>query len=122
MLDIAVCHACGVPEPITRDNVWLNSGAVVQSTGMTRRLGFIESENLDTVYSGISEIIGFPINRLITEIARKGTVEYVRNITGVREAARNWQLDWKALAEALFFNGQILGSEPTSWSRKMCIW
>ncbi len=111
MLDIAVCPECGVPEPIVRDNVWLNSGAVVQSTDATRRMGFIESENLDPLYTGISEIIGFPIDRLVTDIARKGTVEYITNIIppGVSEAASSGQLDWRALAEALFFNGQILG-------------
>ena len=74
MLDTAVCPECGVPEPIVRDNVWINSGAVVQSTDATRRMGFIESENLDPLYTGISEIIGFPIDRLVTDIARKGTV------------------------------------------------
>lgn len=111
MPDIAVCPECGVPEPLVRDNVWLNSGAVVQSNDMTRRVGFIESENLDPLYSGISEIVGVPIDRLITDIARKGTVEYITNITppGLREAARSGQLDLRALAEALFLNIQILG-------------
>ena len=52
MLGVNLCQECGVPEPITRDNLWLNSGALVQSTDTTRRMGFIESENLGPVLPG----------------------------------------------------------------------
>ena len=81
MLEVAVCPECGVPKPFTEDNVWLNSGAMVQAGDETRRVGFIESENLDPVYKGIEEIIGVPINHLVIDVIRKGTLDYIRNIT-----------------------------------------
>jgi hypothetical protein len=111
MLYIRFCPECGVPEPITTDRIWLGSGAIVLRNDPSRRLGFIESENLDPVYFGVSEIIGSPIERLVTDVVHRSTAQFIKDITPpeVRKAARAGQLDWKSLADAYFFNSQILG-------------
>ncbi len=110
-MDINLCPECGVPEAITRDNVWLNSGVMVQSTDTTRRVGFIESENLDPVYRGIESIIGAPIDRLVLDTVRKGTVEYIKNITPpeVRGMIHSGQLPVGIMADALITNGKLNG-------------
>lgn len=89
----------------------MNSGVMVQSTNQTMRLGFIESENLDPVYRGIEQIIGAPIERLVLDTVRKGTVEYIRNITPseVRDVIRSGQLPVGIIADALVTNGRLNG-------------
>ena len=80
MAEIKNRPECNIPEPITRDYRWLNSGVMVQRNNATRRLGFIESENLDPLYAGIGNIIGMPIDRLVIDIMRRGTVDYFNNL------------------------------------------
>jgi hypothetical protein len=74
--EIKMCEECGVPVPITGNYLWLNSGVMVQRDDQTRRLGFLESENLDPLYKGIENVIGIPIDRQVIDIVRKGTVNY----------------------------------------------
>lgn len=111
MLEVAVCPECGVPKPFTEDNVWLNSGAMVQASDETRRVGFIESENLDPVYKGIEEIIGVPISRLVINVIRKGTLDYIRNITlpKIQEIIKSAEGAGNNIADFLMANGQVCG-------------
>ena len=74
------CLECGVPQLITSSNVWLNSGAIVQSNNTFRRIGFVDSDNLDPLYKGIAAIIGFSIDHLVMDISRRGTLDYGKNL------------------------------------------
>jgi hypothetical protein len=111
MLEVAVCPECGVPKPFTEDNVWLNSGAIVQASDKTRRVGFIESENLDPVYQGIEEIIGIPISHLVIDVIRKGTLDYIRNITlpRIQELIQNPEGAKNNVPDFLMTNGHVCG-------------
>ena len=111
MIKIRFCPECGVPEQVTGQYRWLNSGVIVQSTDMTRRVGFIESENLDPVYKGIGEIIGVCIDRLVTDGVRKGTLEYIRNIIppGVRDMIQKGLTPIEGIIEVLIVNAHLNG-------------
>jgi hypothetical protein len=111
MLEVALCPECKVPKPFTEDHIWLNSGAMVMTADETRRVGFIESENLDPVYSGISEIIGVPIDHLVIDVIRKGTLDYIRNITlpRIQELTQNPETAGNNITDFLTTNGQVCG-------------
>jgi hypothetical protein len=81
MAEVKRCPECRVPEQVTRDRTWLNSGVIVQSRNMSHRVCFIETENLDPVYKGVGEIIGMPIDRFIMDLTRRGAGNYIRGIT-----------------------------------------
>ncbi len=74
------CPECGVPQLVTSSNLWLNSGVIVQGNNTSRRIGFVDSDNLDPLYEGIAENIGFSINHLVMDIARRGTLDYGKNL------------------------------------------
>lgn len=80
MAETKLCPECKVPELITSQYLWLNSGVMVMSNNLSRRVGVIESENLDPLYYGIGEIIGTPIDHLVIDIVRRGTVDYGKNL------------------------------------------
>jgi hypothetical protein len=81
MDEVRRCPECDVPEQVTKDRTWLNSGVIVQSRNMAHRACFIESENLDPIYNGVAEIIGMPVDRFVVNLTRKGTGDYIRGIT-----------------------------------------
>lgn len=111
MEEVKVCPECGVPEPIYQQLTWLNSGVIVQKGKETTRLSFIESENLDPLFDGISEIIGVPVERLVIETARRGTASYVRGLIPpeVRELARTSRTELDFLISAMFTTMQLFG-------------
>lgn len=42
--EIGICEECGVPGDITRSYTWLNSGAMVRSGNLSRRVGFARAK------------------------------------------------------------------------------
>jgi hypothetical protein len=111
MAEIKTCPECGVPEQVTSDHVWLNSGVVVQRSNETTRISFIESENLDPLYDGIGKIIGIPIDRLVIDIARRGTGSYVRNMTppAVKDMIQRRELGLDMIVDVLITTAQLCG-------------
>jgi len=111
MAEIKLCPECNAPEEITKNYVWLNNGVMVQSGNMSRRVGFIESENLDPLYMGIGEIMGQPIDQLVIDVARRGTLDYFGNIIPeeVKGVARTANIGMGFLAEFMITMGQLNG-------------
>lgn len=112
ILGIDRCPQCGVPEHITRHHVWLNSGVIVQSNNLTKRVGFIECENLDPLYEGIGRIIGKSINHLVTDVARGHTIELFRNLIQpeVRAMLRNQVMGLDFIVDFMAANGAFNGN------------
>jgi hypothetical protein len=111
LAEIKTCPECRVPKEITKNNLWLNSGVMVQSTNLSRRLGFIESENLDPLYTGIGKIIGTPIDHLVMDIARRGTADYFSNLIPpeVRDMIRNRVMGVDFIADFMITTGLLNG-------------
>ena len=80
MLHVNVCPECGVPETFTSAHKWLDNGDIVQRTFENARMSFIECENLDPLFRNIGEIIGFPIESLVINIAARGTALYMKEV------------------------------------------
>ena len=70
MFDVQVCAECGVPEYITSEHVWLNDGLIAQRRDQRHVVVFAESGNLDPLFSGIEEIIGVSIDRIVLAARR----------------------------------------------------
>jgi hypothetical protein len=111
-LGIDRCPECGVPERVTKHHVWLNSGVIVQSNNMSKRVGFIECENLDPLYEGIGRIIGSPIDHLVMDVARRHTIELFRNLIQpeVRAMLRNRVMGLDFIVEFMATNGVLNGN------------
>ncbi len=109
--DIKLCPECGVPNKISDEFLWLNSGVIVMSNNMSIRRGFIESEGLDPLYDGIGKIVGAPIDHLVLDIATRGSLEYFDNLVPpeVRGLLRGGILDGKVIADSLVSTGHING-------------
>lgn len=72
-----LCPECGVPKRIVKEHRWLNDGTIVQSKDPDHRMLFIESEVVNGTFSGIEEIIGMSIERIITEAKRRATFDFI---------------------------------------------
>jgi len=44
-------------------------------------MAFIETENFDPLYRGISELIGIPIERIVSNAARRGSRTYLGRVS-----------------------------------------
>jgi hypothetical protein len=110
-LSFDLCPECGVPLLITAGCLWRSDGTLVVSTDTTWRSAFVDSENLSPVYARINQVIGIPIDHLIMDIFRKGTVEFISHIMPreVMEAAKSGLLDMRAFAETIAVNSYLFG-------------
>ena len=111
MQALETCPECGVPRRITGQYLWLNSGAVVMRSNPGMRVGFLESENLDPLYRGISEAIGLPIDRLVRDVMRKGTLEYARSVLppDFKDIVRSGQVSLETITENMTINSHMNG-------------
>ncbi len=111
MFSMEVCPECLVPRYITREHLWLDSGVIVQKNDPAHRLVLIDTQNLDPLYKGIGELIGIPIERIVTETARRTTRAYMDKLfpEELKEAARHSFEDLMGLVEMGFQVGRLLG-------------
>ncbi len=109
---VRLCPECGIPEEIAKNYLWLNSGVMVQSTNLSKRMGFIESENLDPLYNSIGNIIGEPIDRLVIDVARRHTLDLGANLIQpeVRGMLRNKVLGLNFIVDFVAAMGRLNGS------------
>ncbi|OFW58028.1 MAG: hypothetical protein A2W01_10605 [Candidatus Solincola sediminis] len=87
MIEVNLCSECGVPEPFSDAQVWLNNGDIVQKLNPHARIGFIESQSLDPLFANMAEIIGVSIEHLIINITARMTEAYTARLipSGVRD-------------------------------------
>ena len=87
MIEVNICPECGVPEPFSESQVWLDNGDIVQKLNPNARVGFIESQGLDPLFQNMTEIIGVSIEHLIVNITARMTEMYMTRLipSGVRE-------------------------------------
>lgn len=111
MFSDEVCPECHTPRYITREHLWLDSGVIVQRSDTSHRLTLIDTSNLDPLYKGIGELIGIPIERIVTETARRTTRAYMDKLfpAEMKEAARHSFEDLMGLVETGFQVGRLLG-------------
>jgi hypothetical protein len=109
---LRLCPRCGVPEEITKNHLWLNSGVIVQSANISRRICFIDCEYLDPIYRSVGDIIGFSIENHVMDIVRLGTVDYFKNLVQpeVREMLRDKVLGLNYITDFMVTMGHLNGN------------
>ncbi len=80
MAGMDVCAECGVPTAIAEEQVWLNSGVIVQGTNLSWRIIFTESTGLDSLFSTLEETVGEPIDARVVEASGRSTIFYFENL------------------------------------------
>ncbi len=80
MSRIKRCSYCGVPVDFARGNVWNDDGTITQARNPDHRVFFHEAEGLNQLFKKIEELIGLPLDRIIVEGKRKGSLEYIQNL------------------------------------------
>ncbi len=115
MDDVKMCPECGVPEPITSENLWLDSGAIVQKRDEKHRLVFVESDNLDPIFHIIGKTIGVPIEHIVINAGRKGTRDYVDRLIPdeLKNVIQKRELDVDPVVEVLASTALIMGFGAT---------
>ncbi len=111
MFSMEVCPECLVPRYITREHLWLDTGVIVQASDHGHRLTLIDTLNLDPLYQGISDLIGIPIERIVTETARRTTRAYMEKLfpAEIQAGAPRSFEDLMGLVEMGFQVGRLLG-------------
>jgi len=111
LLDINTCPECGVPEYITSEHLWDDSGLIVQKRDQRHIVTFIENDNLDAIFRGVEDIIGASIEPIILNTRRRAGRAYMDRLIpkGVRELVQKRELELKPLIEAFFTVGHVLG-------------
>jgi hypothetical protein len=74
-----LCPVCGVVKRVNKEHEWLADGTIVQRANRDHRMVFIETENLARTFSGVEEIIGMSIDRVIVEAKRRATYDFVNH-------------------------------------------
>ncbi len=108
---IEVCELCKVPSYLANEHVWLKNGVIRARRDERQRLVFFECGNLDALFEGISEIIGEPIQRLVTEASRRATREYMNSVISedIKATLRDKEIDLRLFTDSLFQIWQIMG-------------
>ena len=111
MQNINTCPECGVPEYITSEHLWHNSGFIVQKRDQRHILTFIENDNLNALFRGVEEVIGTSIERIVLATRRRAGRAYMSRIIPkqVAELVRKGELELRPLVEAFFTVGHVLG-------------
>ncbi|MBN1288373.1 MAG: hypothetical protein JXA49_01885 [Actinobacteria bacterium] len=79
-MDIPLCKECGVPLHLSRNLCWCDNGVISLRGNPEKRWVFLESENIDNLFSEMEDLIGIPIGNLIIESRRKGARKYLEEI------------------------------------------
>jgi hypothetical protein len=113
--DLVICPECGVPEQMVESYIWLNSGVMVAKTDQAQRLILVESENLDPLFEGISEVIGLPIERQVIDVCRRGTANFVKDMVPreVKDLIIKREIDLEpiiiGLTDVMMTTSQVMG-------------
>ena len=80
MVEIELCDACGVPKLISGVFSWDNSGIISISYSPGGRMVFYESANIDSIFRGVEELIGIPIEHIVMERKRRDTRRFMERV------------------------------------------
>jgi len=106
---IKICPECGAPKRITKENVWLDNGKIVERKNPTHRMIFIENDSITGVFDTVEKIIGVSIERIIVESERKLSCDYVSHLVPgiIIKLVRLTHIDISSRSTAL--QGQLMG-------------
>lgn len=71
------CSSCGVPRAVAGGHEWSSGGAIVCKRNPLYRMIFWEARYISRVVAIMEEMIGLPLERMVIELARKSSREYL---------------------------------------------
>jgi len=80
MAEIEVCKSCGVPRLISSVFSWDDNGVISISYSPGARMVFYESGNIDSIFRGVEELIGIPIEHIVMERKRRDTRRFMERV------------------------------------------
>lgn len=109
--DVPRCEECGVPEYISKEHTWLCDGSIVQTRSPETRMAFIESQNWDPIWVSMSEMIGVPIEHIISDVSRRATLGYLLPLVTkeVRDLLREGRFPLEQVFETTFMQVRVSG-------------
>lgn len=75
-----LCSSCGVPRDLARRHVWGDNGTITQAANPLFRIVLLDVDLLAEVFRDIRDMLGVPVDHIIEEGKRKGTLEYVTSL------------------------------------------
>jgi hypothetical protein len=111
MPGIQSCPECKVPRHISDEHLWLDNGVIVSKRDEKARMSFFESENLDPLYEGIGRLIGMPIERLVIDVSRRRTREYIDHLVPdeILELFRSRQIELRPMIDIMLDTSVVMG-------------
>ncbi len=111
MPEINTCPECGVPMYINSQHEWLDNGVIQASRETRHRLVFFESGNLDSLFEGVAELIGSPIERLIIDASRRSTRDYMDRVVSddLKAIIRAGDIDLDLVFDSTFLIWRAMG-------------
>jgi hypothetical protein len=77
MPSLKMCPECGVPRNVSKHNIWLSNGTILEDSDPDHRVVFVENDSLRDTFTGIEKILGVSIEHIIVESQRRSTYESV---------------------------------------------
>jgi hypothetical protein len=119
-----LCSTCGVPVLVGRVFEWNDRGMISIPDSPKGRMVFYESAYIDSIFKGIGEIIGLPIEYIAIERKRRDTrrfmekvfSEYVARLRDIfgGQKVNNISVLKPALKEEVLEIGQMINSQATT--------
>jgi hypothetical protein len=115
--DVPRCPECNVPMYISQEYTWLSDGSIVQTRRPEARIGFLESENWDPIWSSVSELIGVPIEPMVIDTCRRAILGFMRQIVTdeIRQMLRQGQLPLEQVIQTTFELVRVAGTADPSF-------
>ena len=80
MSGLEICKSCGVPRMISTVFDWGDNGVISISYSPQGRMVFYESDNIDSIFRGVEELIGVPIEHIVIERKRRDTRKFMERV------------------------------------------
>ncbi len=103
------CSNCGVPFWVARTNVWRDNGTIYSRMLPQHRMVFMESDNLDGLFSNLEIIVDRPIKDLIIEAKSKATREYLRPLLRRRRGRLVQLIGYRRMARYVASMAALMG-------------
>jgi hypothetical protein len=77
MSTIERCGTCGIPTMIGRELYWEGNGVISLANSPRDRMALFESNTIDSMFKGMEEIVGEPIEPMVIESRRRETRKFM---------------------------------------------
>jgi hypothetical protein len=77
MSTIERCGTCGIPAMIGRELNWEGNGVISLANSPRDRMALFESTTIDSMFKGMEEIVGEPIEPMVIESRRRETRKFM---------------------------------------------